>query len=145
MFYTPIMSYHLAVMPYTIQFNKDNSKHSKYEAVIFSNYTCIHIHAYWQVTCSFFSRLNSWWSKPLTQTHSKPKKNDDNDQSKLKVFTLQIYEHQHLCYTRTHASMCTNTHTYSQALWLQRVRVALYTKKVSLQLSWVNKYMIIKQ
>ncbi len=102
-----------------------------------------HIHANWQATCSWFSRLNSWWPKPLTQTHSNPKNNNDNDQSKLKGFTLQIYEHQHLCHAYTHASMCTNT--FSQTLWLQIIHLVLYTKKVSPQLCWVNKYMIIKQ
>lgn len=96
-------------MPYIVKFNKDNSKHGKSEAIIFN----FHIHAYWQVTCSWFSRLNSWWPKLLTQTHSNPKNNDDDDQSKLKMFTPQIYEHQHLRYAYTHASMCTNTHIFT--------------------------------
>lgn len=59
------------------------------------------------------------------------------------MFTLQIYEHQHLHHAHTHASMCTNTLIHFHRHY--DFKGFYYTKKVSPQLCWVNKYKLIEQ
>jgi len=130
-------------MPY-IKFNKDNNKDDKSKAIIFNFHTHTHIHAYWQATCSWFSRLNSWWPKPLTQTHSNPKNNNDNDQSKLKGFTLQTYAQTHfhrLCDFKLFILFYTQRkflHSYAESTstWLSNKNQ--YQVKVTDKICWVN-------